>query len=170
MKCSSVETLLSLGSNLGDRLAALQKAVQFLQISVFENSAKSSFVFETEPVGFKDQPFFFNISLIGKTFLSPHELLQKCKEIEKQLSRQKRIRWHEREIDIDVLLYGDAVINDNQLVLPHPHIQERRFVLFPAVEIAPNFRHPLFDKTMQELAIVCPDTSKIKRLFPLFEK
>lgn len=161
-------TVLSLGANLGDRLVVLRRAAIMLRSMAFTSEMQASSVYETEPVGFREQPPFFNIAIAGKTLLASQELLDVCKNIEQKLGRHERPRWREREIDIDILLYGDIVIARGELELPHPCMLERRFALVPAAEIAPDFIHPVANKTLSELAALCPDKSEVRPICNLF--
>ncbi|WP_236022924.1 2-amino-4-hydroxy-6-hydroxymethyldihydropteridine diphosphokinase [Dictyobacter formicarum] len=140
---------LALGSNLGDRQAQLKEALQKLR-QVVDIQLVSS-VYETEPVGYLDQPRFFNIVCQGYTNLAAQELLQWAKDIERQLGRQTVIRNGPRPVDIDILLYDTLVYTGDNLIIPHPRMHERAFVLVPLVEIAPEVRDPLSGKTAQEL-------------------
>lgn len=160
-----VVTVLSLGANLGDRLTALRRAVNLLRSEAFVGEIQISPIYETEPVGFREQPPFFNIVVAGSTLLTPQELLGVCKDIEQRLGRRERLRWREREIDIDVLLYGDIILTNGELELPHPCMLERGFVLVPAAEIVPDFLHPVANKTLRELALLCPDKSEVRRIY-----
>lgn len=131
---------LGLGSNLGDRSVHLAEALRQLNGSpLIEVSAVSS-VYETEPVGVKEQPPFLNLVVSASTTLSPHELLDRCLDIERSLGRIRRERWGPRTIDIDMLLYGDIAADDERLVLPHPRMAERGFVVIPLAEIAPDLQ------------------------------
>jgi 2-amino-4-hydroxy-6-hydroxymethyldihydropteridine diphosphokinase len=157
----NIEILLSLGSNLGDRKGIIIKAVELLtDNTVIEKVILSNF-YETEPVGPKDQPFFINIALRAETSLEPLELLARLKEIEADLGRVKRERWKEREIDIDVLLYGDLILDNPHITIPHPRMHERNFVLVPAVEIAPDMMHPVFNAKLSHLLDISKDNSKV---------
>jgi 2-amino-4-hydroxy-6-hydroxymethyldihydropteridine diphosphokinase len=155
------DVLLSLGSNLGDRLAYLENAVELLQrFNVLQNIVISS-VYETEPVGVTDQPWFLNLVIAGRTALKADELFLLCKSIEHSLGRKPRQRWFEREIDIDILLYGSLLINTDDLVIPHPRMHERLFVLKPAAEIAANIFHPTLNIRIIDLLINCNDTATV---------
>ncbi|MCX7908439.1 MAG: 2-amino-4-hydroxy-6-hydroxymethyldihydropteridine diphosphokinase [Ignavibacteria bacterium] len=153
--------LLSLGSNLGERIENIQKAIELLiSLKVLENVKISSF-YETEPVGYKNQPNFINIAVAGETTLSAEELLYRCKEIEKTLGRGTRPKWREREIDLDIILYGEHTINSNDLQIPHPELEFRKFVLVPANEIASSWKVPNINKTVSEVLRNCKDNSKV---------
>jgi dihydroneopterin aldolase / 2-amino-4-hydroxy-6-hydroxymethyldihydropteridine diphosphokinase len=136
------KVVLGLGSNLGRRLFNLKKALKFLYyLPGFDFLAFSS-VFETEPWGFKNQNNYLNCAVTGLYRFSASELYVKLKEIERKTGRKSRERWHPREIDIDILFYGDNMIKTKNLVIPHPQIKFRNFVLVPLAEIMPGFIHP----------------------------
>jgi 2-amino-4-hydroxy-6-hydroxymethyldihydropteridine diphosphokinase len=140
---------LSLGSNLEDRQSNLHHALQKLQQLVHIQHISS--VYETEPVGYLDQPYFFNIVCSGTTQLTAQELLIQAKTIEKSLGRQSTIRNGPRPIDIDILLYDTCIYEDQYLSLPHPRLKERAFVLVPLVEISPGVVEPQSGRTAQDL-------------------
>lgn len=147
-----------LGSNLGDRGKNIQDALVFLErwgVKII----RSSSIYESEPFGVKDQDWFFNIVAEGETALSPEDLLTAIRAIEKALKREKIIKWGPRTIDIDILYYDDWVIDQPELKIPHPGIPDRRFVLLPMDEIAPDYSHPSQNKTTSQLLKDCPDTS-----------
>ena len=152
---------LSIGSNIGDRIGYIKKALVALSKLPKTKITKISSLYETEPYGRKEQPWFVNIVVEMFTELSPVELFKKCKSIEAKLGRQVRERWAEREIDIDILLYDDLVISSEGFKIPHPDMHNRRFVLIPLSEIAPRVIHPLFKKSISELLIECKDTAKV---------
>jgi 2-amino-4-hydroxy-6-hydroxymethyldihydropteridine diphosphokinase len=131
---------LALGTNLGDRQAHLEKALEQVAHQV-TLEARSS-VYETEPAYVTDQPQFFNLVVRGSTTLTPHELLHFLKHIEQDLGRVATVRYGPRVIDLDILLYGDLELGDAELTIPHPRITERAFVLVPLAEIAPNLHIP----------------------------
>lgn len=140
---------LALGSNLGDRRANLAAALQRLRNAVEINEVSS--VYETEPVGYSEQPRFLNMVLRGQTTLSPEALLAYVKSIEATLGRQRTFRNGPRPIDIDILFYDDARHEQEHLTIPHPRLSERAFVLVPLAEIAPDFVDPLSGKSAQQL-------------------
>jgi 2-amino-4-hydroxy-6-hydroxymethyldihydropteridine diphosphokinase len=151
---------IGLGSNLGDRKRYLQNAIDLLQVKVLQNSS----VYETEPVGYLDQSWFLNLVIQIETEIPPEELLLRCQQVEERLGRKREIPKGPRTIDLDILFFHQAVINAPDLILPHPAIQERRFVLEPLNEIASEFIHPVLDKTVSQLLHDCPDESVVKRL------
>lgn len=144
------DVYLSLGSNVGDREANLRTAIELLARHV-EVSAVSS-LYETDPVGVADQPPFLNLAVAGRTDLDPAELLRRVKAIEREVGRVPTYRWGPRVIDVDVLLYGDQVIRTDSLVIPHPEMLKRAFVLVPLAQIAPSAVHPVAARTIAELA------------------
>lgn len=145
---------LALGSNLGDRRANLAGALQRLREIV--EIEKVSSIYETEPVGYLEQPHFLNMVCVGKTRLSPQALLTRVKEIEVTIGRQSTFRNGPRPIDIDILLYDDLHISQEHLTLPHPRMAERAFVLVPLAEIAPSVIDPVSGRTIQELLETVP--------------
>ena len=144
------------GANLGDRFATLEKAALLLSQRVGEINKISS-LYETAPWGNVDQPNYLNQALEIATVLSPLELLKATQEIENELGRTRQVKWESRLIDIDLLFYEHRVINTDQLIVPHPHMQRRNFVLVPMLEIAPMKRHPIFKKTIEELYLESED-------------
>ncbi len=149
---------LGLGSNLGDRIENLQKALESFSVL-----AQSSF-FETEPVDFLEQPWFLNAAVNIHTNLPPHDLLAFCQDVERKLGRVRKVPKGPRLIDIDILFYEDQILTTPSLVLPHPQIPNRRFVLEPMNEIAANFVHPVLQKTISELLLDCKDESAVRKL------
>lgn len=133
---------LSLGANLGDRKAMLEAALRGLEGSGQVRVVTASSVYETEPIGYVGQPWFYNLAAEIETDLDPDALLTLTKQVERELNRTREIHWGPRTIDIDILLYDDLVTNGNRLTLPHPEMVGRRFVLEPLVEIAPDLKLP----------------------------
>lgn len=148
-----VITYLGLGGNLGDRLAALTEALALLDATPGMRMLSCSSVYETEPWGVVDQPQFLNLVVGFETTLSPSELLTVCKRVEFQVGRTESYRWGPRRIDVDVLLYGDAVVNSvtPDLQIPHLRLHQRAFVLIPLAEIAPDAVVPGLDEQMLQL-------------------
>jgi 2-amino-4-hydroxy-6-hydroxymethyldihydropteridine diphosphokinase len=154
---------LSLGSNLGDRERNLREATERLG-ELGEVKAVSSF-YETEPVEFTAQPWFLNIALEFETELMPKQLLSALLKIERDMGRRRSQPKGPRLIDMDILLFGNAVVNDAKLTIPHPAMHERKFVLEPLAEIAPEKRHPVMKKTIRELLEALPKGAPVVRKF-----
>lgn len=142
---------ISLGSNIGNRLEYLQRAVGLLQQVEQVNVVNMSSVYETDPVGYGEQAAFLNMVAEIETLLTPHEILKKCNEIEAQLGRTRDIRWGPRTVDLDILLYNEENMKTEDLIIPHPRMMERGFVLIPLVELQANLVDP---QSMQLLADV----------------
>lgn len=140
---------LLLGSNVGNRAENLQTAIQSMPPRV--HVLRTSRVYQTAPWGYLDQSDFLNQALEAETDLTPLELLNYVKEIEKRMGRHTVIHYGPRLIDIDILFYGDEIIDLPQLSIPHPMLHERAFTLVPLAELAAEFRHPKLGKTIQEL-------------------
>jgi 2-amino-4-hydroxy-6-hydroxymethyldihydropteridine diphosphokinase len=140
-----------LGSNLGNREANLVRAIA--RIDACEDicvKGKSGF-YETKPVGGPSQPDYLNCAIVLDTEIEPHALLKEFKKIETELGRKPGIRWGPRIIDLDILLYGDRVVNDHNLKIPHESMQKRIFVLESLCEISPDIRHPVLRRNISEL-------------------
>ncbi len=144
--------LVALGANLGDRADTLERALAALQEYPALRLVTRSTWFETTPVGGPaNQPGFLNGAALWETSLPPHEFLATLQAVETSLGRRRAVRWDARTLDLDLLLYDEQVIESPNLTLPHPRLAFRRFVLAPAVEVAPAMRHPLFDWTIAKL-------------------
>ncbi len=156
---------LSAGSNLGNRQAHLERAVRSLKAAGIQPRRISS-IFETEPVGFREQPWFLNVVLEVETLLTPDRLLASCQSIEAAQGRVRSFRNAPRTLDLDILLYEETVLNDPRLVIPHPRLTERRFVLEPLAEIAPDALHPVLKKTIRSLLEACPDSASVRPFSP----
>jgi 2-amino-4-hydroxy-6-hydroxymethyldihydropteridine diphosphokinase len=155
--------LLGLGSNLGDREANLARARRRLGERGFRILRESA-LYETEPVGGPPQGPFLNQVVAGETALDPHRLLAACLEIERELGRVRAVKDGPRSIDLDLLFFGDRVLDTPQLVLPHPRLHLRRFVLAPLAEIAPELSHPRLRASAAELLRRCADTAQVRPL------
>lgn len=155
---------IGLGSNVGEREENLVRAISLLDSSPGIRVLRRASLYETEPVGVEAQPWFFNTVVEVEAELAPGELLRRMKEIEKALGREDRGRWGPREIDLDLLLYGDLVMEEDGLVLPHPELHRRRFVLEPLCELAPELIHPRLGQPLRELLAGLDERKKVIRL------
>jgi 2-amino-4-hydroxy-6-hydroxymethyldihydropteridine diphosphokinase len=153
---------LLLGSNLGDRAANLEAARNKTQS--FASIRKLSSVYKTAPWGKPDQPDFYNQVIAIETDLSPEDLLVALLRVEKELGRNRLEKWGSRTIDIDILFYNNSSISQERLTIPHPEIANRRFALIPLQEIAPDFVHPVLQKSITRLLEACRDTLKVERV------
>ena len=156
---------LSLGSNLGDREGHLKRALDALQ-SRNTRVARISSLYETEPVGFAAQPWFLNLAVKIAARIPPRPLLDFCLGIERSLGRARTFRCAPRTIDLDILLYGNEIVEEPSLTIPHPRMAERRFVLLPLAEIAPEALHPALRRTVLSLLDSCPDSAVVRRYAP----
>lgn len=156
---------LLLGGNLGDRLALQNQAVERLIASVGALVVRSS-VYESEPWGFDNAPAFLNQVAVFETLLQPMELLRAIQQIELDLGRVRHTdgKYHSRCIDIDILFYDDAVLNADELEVPHPRLHLRQFTMLPMQEVEHDFCHPIIKQTMDELLANCPDQSSVNKL------
>jgi len=152
---------LSLGSNVGDRGANLNTAIE--RLGAFGEVAAVSAFYETEPVEFTAQAWFLNCVVALNTEKTPRELLQSILEIEQQMGRRRTQKKGPRIIDIDILLFGNSIVDDLSLTIPHPAMHERRFVLEPLAEIAPDVRHPILKRTIQELRDALPPGQAVQK-------
>ena len=154
---------LSLGANLGDRENNLQVAIGELSAAGVKVMRVSSF-YETEPVDYREQPWFLNCVVEGETELPALGLLRSLLEIETRLGSKKEFTKGPRLLDIDILLYGDETIDTADLQVPHPRMLMRKFVLAPLAEIRPELKHPVWYRTAKELLKTTPDRSEIRKL------
>jgi 2-amino-4-hydroxy-6-hydroxymethyldihydropteridine diphosphokinase len=152
---------LSLGSNVGDREGHLREAIQRLESAGFVAAVSS--LYETEPVDLIDQAWFLNCALALETTPTPEGLLEVLLEIEEQMGRRRTQEKGPRTIDIDILLFGDAIVDSPGLSIPHPALARRRFVLEPLAEIAPDARHPILNKTIRELLDALPPGQAVRK-------
>jgi 2-amino-4-hydroxy-6-hydroxymethyldihydropteridine diphosphokinase len=152
---------LSLGSNLGDREGHLRDAIARLESQGHVVAVSS--LYETEPVDFINQPWFLNCAVAIETSKTPEELIAAILETEVTMGRQRGQKKGPRSIDIDILLVGDKVVEAEELNVPHPAMSERRFVLEPLAEIAPEARHPVLKKTIRELRDTLPAGQVVRK-------
>ncbi|MFC4075499.1 2-amino-4-hydroxy-6-hydroxymethyldihydropteridine diphosphokinase [Salinithrix halophila] len=160
---SQVTAYIGLGTNLGDRLANLKEALDRLDARQGIEVTRISSIYETDPIGFADQPDFLNMCAELVTDLSPEELLDALLGVEQELFRVRTVRWGPRTIDLDLLLYGEQVFKGDQLTIPHPRMTERAFVLVPLADLAPDAVVPPTGKTVAQLAEELEDDGEIRR-------
>jgi 2-amino-4-hydroxy-6-hydroxymethyldihydropteridine diphosphokinase len=154
---------LLLGSNLGDRELHIRNAIDTIEQQISE-AEKISSLYETEPWGVSDQPNYLNAAMIIFTDYSPLQLLSLLKQIEAAEGRTDQKKYASRTLDIDILFYDNFILNSNELIIPHPKLQQRRFALVPLNEIASEFIHPLLKKSIAGLLEECQDNLKVVRL------
>jgi 2-amino-4-hydroxy-6-hydroxymethyldihydropteridine diphosphokinase len=142
--------IIAIGTNLGNRKENIETAIQKIKENGI-NIEKVSPIYETPPYGYTDQPAFLNCAVLAKTILSPHKLLDTLLSIEKEMGRVRKIHWGPRIIDLDIIFYDNLIIDEPDLKIPHPDMQNREFVLKPINDIAPCFVHPKFCKTVKTL-------------------
>jgi 2-amino-4-hydroxy-6-hydroxymethyldihydropteridine diphosphokinase len=153
---------LSLGANLGDREENLRSAIA--KLGEFGNVLAVSSFYETEPVGVGAQPWFLNCAVKFETEKMPRQLMAAILSLEQSMGRQRKQNKGPRTIDIDVLLFGSSIIEIPSLTVPHPRLHERRFVLEPLAEIAPDARHPVFKRTIRELRDAIQAGQTVKKM------
>ena len=154
---------LSLGSNLGDRVAHLHHALSELAAAGIQTVQVSSF-YKTEPVDYLHQPWFINCAAEVRTSMMPLQLLRALQAMERKLGRKRTIPKGPRTIDLDILFYENAVVRSPALTIPHERLEERRFVLVPLRELAPTLRHPVTQRTVLEMLENTEDQSRVIRL------
>ena len=147
---------------MGDRAENIARAVAALGPRGIRVTRQSS-LYETEPVEFRNQGWFLNCVVEAESDLMPRQLMQALLEIERALGRTRRVPKGPRLIDVDILLLGSSIVDTPELQIPHPRMAERRFVLVPFVEIAPQARHPVLQKTMAELLEITEDRSQVRK-------
>ena len=159
-----IKLYLLLGGNLGDKQNVFSEARNKLNELTGKITAQST-IYETEPWGFESDDIFWNQVLEISTNLSPEEVLEKTQQIELEMGRiRKSKEYDSRIIDIDILFYGNQIIDQKNLIIPHPLIQERKFALVPLCEIAADLIHPVFQKSIRQLLDECQDTLSIERV------
>lgn len=147
---------LSIGTNMGNRMANLELVHSLISRKIGIVSKESN-IYETEPWGVEGQENYYNQVLCVKTALNPASLLHKCQVLEQKMGRVRALKWEPRIMDIDILFFDNLVIQEKDLKIPHPLLQERNFVLKPLCEIAREWMHPVLNKTAQELLEICGD-------------
>ncbi|MDG6954674.1 MAG: 2-amino-4-hydroxy-6-hydroxymethyldihydropteridine diphosphokinase [Nitrososphaerota archaeon] len=157
----TVESIIALGSNIGDRESNLRRAIEMIAREM--SLIKMSSVFETEPMYYEDQGRFLNCVVVVKTGLEPMALLKRLQAFELELGRRRDVRYGPRVIDLDILSHGDAVVSEPGLEIPHPKIAERRFVLAPLDEIAPEWVHPVLRKRASQLLEMLRSDKKVTK-------
>jgi 2-amino-4-hydroxy-6-hydroxymethyldihydropteridine diphosphokinase len=157
------EVFLGVGTNLGDRVKNMSVVTAIIERSIGDILLASS-IYETEPWGFEAKDEFLNMVLKVSTGLEPAELLSRILGIEKSMGRLRgEKQYSSRIIDIDILLYGDRIIDEEDLCIPHPHLHERKFVLVPLCEIAPGLMHPVLNQSILSLLLKCSDESRVMK-------
>lgn len=152
-----------IGGNLGDREQILDQSINLMQDKI-GSLVQLSPIYETEPWGFEHEQNFLNQVVVLESDFAPLLVLDLCQDIEKKMGRvRKKNRYSERTIDIDILFYEDQIINSERLEIPHPRMKERKFALCPLKDVAEDFIHPVFQKSIAELFDECKDDSEIKK-------
>jgi len=157
-----VKAYLGLGSNIGNRKLQLNEAIKILHAYQGIQVTQVSHIYETEPVGYTNQPKFLNLCIEIETELNPQSLLKCCLATEQQLHRKREIRWGPRTLDVDILLFDDQIIEQDNLSVPHPRMKERSFVLIPLNDIATNQIEPISNKSIGQLVVTDNSVKKYK--------
>lgn len=159
------EALIGMGSNMPDRMAHLGKGLLLLASHPKVSVTAVSSVYQTEPVGYLEQPFFYNMAVKIRTTLSPRKLLALLLDIEKETGRVRGVRWGPRTLDLDLLLFGNQQIEEEGLILPHPRMEERGFVLIPLAEIAPGMILPRSGMRIEDRMIGLKEQGVVKVVY-----
>lgn len=158
-----IDVFLLLGSNLGGREGYLQKAIELIETELGGVTQKSS-IYETEAWGKTDEPNYLNQVVRINTALSARQVLEKVLEIETKIGRIREEKWGSRIIDVDILFYGQEIINEPGLIVPHPELHNRKFTLEPLNEMAPDLQHPVLKKSIFQLKSELKDNLIVKKL------
>ncbi|MBI3812714.1 MAG: 2-amino-4-hydroxy-6-hydroxymethyldihydropteridine diphosphokinase [Nitrospirae bacterium] len=161
---------IGIGSNMGDRQAYCEEAVRLISGFSKTSLITVSSLYETAPLEMIDQDWFINCVAAVRTTLTPPELLRACQEVEQFLGRKRSVRYGPRTIDLDILFYDDRIVREADLTIPHPRAHERRFVLEPLAEIAPELEHPALRKTASQLLKGMRNHQDVRRLAPFHLK
>jgi len=156
------QVILCFGSNSGGRLKNIEAAIKQISLTSGIGILAFSSIYEAEPWGYRKQRNFLNCAGVFLCKLAPQELMNTIKKIEKKLGRKNRGKWHAREIDIDILFYGKRVFKKNDLIIPHPYLHKRNFVLKALAEVLPGFIHPVLNKNISYLYCHSFDNCKVK--------
>ncbi len=151
-----------LGSNMGNRINYLNNALKLLE-SELEKALKISSIYETKAWGNTHQADFLNLAAIYETAILPQTILKTIKKLETGIGRKPRENWHEREIDIDIIFYGNKIVKEQNLEIPHAQMHNRKFVLVPLNEICPEYIHPLLNNTVAKLLKQCADNLNVEK-------
>lgn len=155
------DVFIGIGSNIGDKSGNIKRSIEIINSSKYCRVIKVSDTYETKPVGYAEQDNFLNCAAKIKTMLSPLELVKFLMKIEKDLKRERKVKWGPRTIDLDVLLYDDIISSDESIIIPHPRMHERLFVLKPLCDIAPYVVHPILKKRIFEIEKEVSKTQKL---------
>ena len=162
MSTKNARIFIGLGSNVGDRQLHLERASRELEIAGITVIRRSS-IFRSKAWGYVEQQPFLNQVIEIATIWRPEQLLIQLQEIEKKMGRKKRKKWREREIDLDILYYGDHIIHTTDLQIPHRYVRERNFVLIPLAEIAGEFKDPSSGETINQIVEMCTDDGIVEK-------
>jgi len=161
LNAPTMHVFLSLGGNLGNTQEIFEQSYQAIENKVGKILQKSS-LYRTAAWGFKEQADFINQVILLESALHPHEILTEIQSIEKQFGRERLVTWGPRTLDLDMLFIEDLIVHNEKLQIPHPQIQNRKFILIPMHEIAESFEHPVLKKTIAELVLETTDVSSVK--------